>query len=237
MEVGEQQNILYKHAGQRIRERRRSLRVTQGKLAEMLNISYQQVQKYETGINQLSLGRLLQFAKALNVAPEYFYEGISLDDVIGRQIDSDIIERSRTKPIQILLVEDNLADAMLFSEAIKEFENLASLHCINDAEMVKSYLQNYSGKIGQSSPDIIILDLNLPKIGGLQLLKEIKTNSQSSLIPTLILTNSMSKKEMMEAYRLGAAGFIQKSIDFVEYKESIETVVLYWSKVVALPVK
>ena len=87
------------------------------------------------------------------------------------------------------------------------------------------------------TPEIVILDLNLPKISGMQLLKEIKSNSQTASLPVLILTNSISKKEMTEAYRLGASGFIQKSIDFEEYREAIETLVMYWSKVVALPSK
>jgi len=233
----EQPNVIYKQVGLRIKERRRVLRITQSRLAEILDISYQQVQKYETGINQLSLTKLLQFAKALNVSPEYFYEGLTVDSTIGKQVDSDFIQRTRSGPVHILLVEDNLSDALLFSKVAKEFENQVSLHCISDAEQVKGYLGNSPETSGKEATDLVILDLNLPKISGLQLLKEIKTNSQTCPLPVLMLTNSVSKKEMIEAYRLGAAGFIQKSINFEEYRQSIETMIIYWSKVVALPVK
>ncbi len=211
------------------------LRMNQTQLAKLLGVSYQQVQKYETGENQVSVSRLLQFAGILNVPPGYFYEGLKLDDMIGVQIDSDVIQKVRTEPLRILLVEDNASDVILFRKALPETE--MSLHHIQDAETVMDYLQNCEAKYGKQRPDIIILDLSMPKIGGMQLLKSVKKNPQLSEIPVIILTNSISKREMQEAYRVGAAGFIQKSVQMEEFRESLDIALNYWSRVVALPCK
>ncbi len=223
---------LYSQVGQRMRERRKQLNISQGRLAEMLGISYQQVQKYETGQNQLALGRMLQFSSILNVSPDYFYEGLNPDE-IGIGIETDVIQRERSRPLRVLLVEDSPADALLFQKMIQPIEQDIQLHCISESDTVMQYL--YQSEQAAQSPDLIILDLNLPKLNGLQLLKAIKSTAQTQVLPTLILTNSISKREMQEAYRLGCAGFIQKSLDLATYKESVLGTVHYWSKIVALP--
>jgi CheY-like chemotaxis protein/DNA-binding XRE family transcriptional regulator len=225
---GDKQAGIYLHVGNRIRERRKTLGISQTRIAELMGISYQQVQKYETGTNQISLTRLLQFAHILNVAPEHFYEGVSVDGMIGTAVESDLIQKSN-RELHVLLVEDNPGDAMLFERALKSSGLRVRFSCLSDTERLLE-------TVGQRQPpDLVILDLNLPRISGLQLLKDMKSNSQIAHIPAVILTNSVSRREMMEAYRLGASGFIQKSMSFEEYKENIDTVMNYWLKVVALP--
>jgi len=237
MDVMEKNSDLYKTVGQRIRERRRKLRITQTQLADLIGISYQQVQKYEAGLNHLSLERLMQFAKLLSVSPDHFYQGIRFDDGVGSAVESDVIRSTTSQRLRILLVEDNMADVLLFKKSMEKYTKVADLYCIDDPERVMDYLCNHMTKYGNSAPDIMVLDLNMPKVGGLKLLKDLKSNSQNSLLPVIVLTNSISRKEMQEAYRLGAAGFIQKSINFEEYRESIGILINYWSKVVVLPMR
>lgn len=232
----EPHHSVYTYVGQRIRERRKLLKMSQTQLAQMMGFSYQQMQKYETGASQVSLSKLLQFAKILNVPPLFFYEGAKLDDEIGEGIASDIIQKTRTETLHVLLVEDSPADVILFRKALSVCSEQVDLHVIHDSETVGDFLQNHHEKHGKAMPDLIILDLSLPKITGLQLLKSIKSNSETAELPVIILTNSISKKEMREAYRSGAAGFIQKSVDMEQYMESIETVMRYWAKTVSLPV-
>ncbi len=232
----EPNNSVYAYVGQRIRERRKLLKMSQTQLAQLMGFSYQQMQKYETGTSQISVSKLLQFAKILNVPPLYFYEGAKLDDGIGESIASDIIQKTRTEPLNVLLVEDSPADVILFRKALSACSEQVDLYVIHDSETVGDFLQNHYEKYGKSQPDLIILDLSLPKITGLQLLKSIKSNSETIELPVIILTNSISKKEMREAYRSGAAGFIQKSVDMEQYMESIETAMRYWAKAVSLPV-
>ncbi len=232
----EPHSTVYTYVGQRIRERRKLLRLSQAQLAEMMGFSPQQMQKYETGVNQLSVSKLLQFAKILNVPPLFFCEGVNLDDEIGEGIVTDVIQKVRTEPLHVLLVEDSPADVILFRKALSMCSEQVDLQVIHDSETVGDYLKNHHEKYGKASPDLVILDLSLPKITGLQLLKSMKNNSETVEIPVIILTNSISKKEMKEAYRTGAAGFMQKSVDMDQYMESIETAMRYWSKVMSLPV-
>lgn len=226
---------VYEYVGARIRERRKLLKMSQTQLADLMGFSYQQMQKYESGSSQVSLSRMLQFAQALNVPPLYFYEGAKLDDAIGKGIESDTIQKSRTAPLHVLLVEDSAADVILFRKALTACSEQVDLHVIHDPEKVGDYLQNHSKKYGKPTPDLVVLDLSMPKINGLQLLKYIKGNAEMIELPVIILTNSISKREMREAYRSGAAGFIPKSVDMEEYIELIETAMRYWSRAVALP--
>lgn len=230
-----QHHSVYAFVGQRIRERRQALKLSQVQLAEMMGFSYQQMQKYESGTSQASVSRLLQFAEILGVPASYFYDGAKLDCGIGKAIPSDVIQRTRSTPLNVLLVEDNPADVLLFRKALSACSEQVELYIIHKPETVGDYLQNYETKYGKSTPELIILDLSLPKITGLQLLKSIKNNSATQELPVIILTNSISKKEMQEAYRNGASGFVQKSVDMEVYMDTIETAMRYWSKAVALP--
>lgn len=231
----DQHQTVYCFVGQRIRERRKTLKMSQSQLAELMGFSYQQIQKYETGSSQVSVGKLLQLAQVLNVPPLYFYEGIKLDDGIGQGIERDTIQKTRTTPLNVLLVEDSPGDVILFRKALSVCSEQVDLHVIHDSETVGDYLHNHDAKFGKPRPDLVILDLSLPKITGLQLLKSIKSNTETMEIPVVILTNSISRKEMREAYRLGASGFIQKSVDMDQYIEAIEIAVHYWARAVALP--
>jgi len=195
MNVTEQHKSVYVYIGQRIKERRKLLRLSQTQLADLMGFSYQQMQKYET----------------------------------------DIIQKTRTEPLRILLVEDNTSDVFLFNKAINTYSEMVDVYTIHDSEKVMDFLQNHEAKWGKKSPNIVILDLSMPKIGGLDLLKLIKKNPKTLMLPVLILTNSISTRDLIEVYKAGASGFIQKSVDLDDYIETLETVVKYWSKIVALP--
>lgn len=235
MNFSEQHKLIYVFIGQRIKERRKLLNLNQSELAEMMGFSYQQMQKYETGASHVSAGKLLLFAKILNVPPSYFYEGLNLQDAVGGRLDNQIIQKAREEPLRILLVEDSPADVILFNKALDACSERAEVHVIHDSEQVMDFLQNHERRFGQRAPDIVILDLSLPKLNGMALLKVIKKNQKTMEIPVIVLTNSISVKDMMESYREGAAGFIQKSVELEDYTESLDVVVKYWSKIVALP--
>jgi CheY-like chemotaxis protein/DNA-binding XRE family transcriptional regulator len=229
------QEPVYAYIGQRIRERRKLLKLSQTELAELMGFSYQQMQKYETGASHVSAGKLLLFARILNVPPNYFYEGLRLEESIGERIDGSVIQKTRDKTFRILLIEDNPADVLLFKKALSECEESIDVQTFHDADTAMDFLQNHENKFNQKLPDLVLLDLSLPKVGGLDLLKAVKKNPRLTELPVVILTNSISMGDMMEAYRLGAAGFIQKSVELKEYVDCMAVVIKYWSKVVALP--
>ncbi|MDD3030114.1 MAG: response regulator [Alphaproteobacteria bacterium] len=235
MNVAEHQDAIYAYIGQRIRERRKLLKLSQTELAELMGFSYQQMQKYETGISHVSAGKLLLFAKILNVPPNYFYEGLNLEGSFGTQIDETVIQKKQAKPFSIVLIEDNPADVILFKKALTECGYEVDVHIFHESDSALDFLHNYETKFHNRRPDLVVLDLSLPKKNGMGLLKTIKKNSSLQSIPIIILTNSISLKDMVEAYRHGAAGFIQKSVDLSEYMDYIAVVIKYWSKVVVLP--
>lgn len=230
-----QQPSIEQFVGNKIRERRKLLKLNQTELATMLGLSYQQVQKYESGATTLTLGRLMHIAQILNVQPNYFYDGAPTQDLMSPAQNADVINKHRNRPLQIFLIEDNSSDEILFKNAVEQSGIPADIHCMQQPDRVMDFLQHHESKYGRPRPDLIVLDLNLPKINGLELLKMIKKNSPSSDIPVLILTNSIRVQEMQECYRHHGAGFIQKSIDFDEFCEDIATAMKYWAKTVILP--
>ena len=235
MNLTEQYQSVYVFIGRRIKERRKLLNLSQSQLSEMMGFSYQQIQKYETGASQISAGKLLLFAKILNVPPHYFYEGLNLEEAVGKRVDQQVIQKTRTEPLRIVLVEDNPADVILFRKALASCSEQADVHVIHDSEKLMDFLQNHGTHFGQKSPDIVVLDLSLPKLTGLDLLKSIKKHPKTLELPVIVLTNSINIKDMMSSYREGASGFIQKSVALEDYIESLDIMVKYWSKIVALP--
>ena len=229
-------DIVDKFVGNKIKERRKTLKLSQSKLAELMGLSYQQIQKYESGTNKVTVKRLMQLANVMNVPATYFYEGVKLEeDAIGEAIDSDVLRTDRTNPINILLVEDNASDEILLRKAVEDCGEQANIHSISDPEQVIDYLKNYSSKFGHSKPDLIFLDLNMPKIDGKSLLKMIKKDRDILDTPIIILSNSINANDMTEIYKHQACSFIPKSVDYDDFSECIATTVRYWSKVVVLP--
>ena len=223
------------YIGNKIKERRKQLKLSQQDLAKILSISYQQVQKYESGDTSTTLVRLFQIASALNATTEFFLEGAPSDEDIGEKIKSETISRARGRALEILLVEDNSGDQLLFRKAIEMCAEEVSVNVISDSEKVSDYLSNTKSKYGQETPDLVLLDLSMPKVSGMDILKQIKKNQAISHIPVIIVTNSVRTTDMEQCYKLGAAGFVLKSTDFDAYVKMISLFVEYWSKVIILP--
>ncbi|MDE2030351.1 MAG: response regulator [Alphaproteobacteria bacterium] len=234
MGEAEQQKI-YAYIGQRVRERRKLLKLSQKSLAALMGFSYQQVQKYEMGASKVSAGKLLAFARILNVPVGYFYEGFRREEEIGARIAGGLIQKRPARAFHILLVEDNPSDVILFRKALAFHAARIGIHSIHDPGEVMGYLQNHEAKFGHPFPDLIVADLAMPKISGLDILRAVKRTAATAAIPVVILTNSVSAGDMAQSYRCGASGFIQKAVDFDAYRNTIETAVKYWSEVVALP--
>jgi chemotaxis family two-component system response regulator Rcp1 len=135
---------------------------------------------------------------------------------------------------QILLVEDNAADIRLTKEAIQESKLISDLNVVKDGVEAINFLK----KIGKYSkahrPDLILLDLNLPKKSGLEVLGEIKQDKDLRRIPVVILTISANEEDLIKAYNLHANCFINKPLDIKEFYTIMEFICIYWFKVVKL---
>ena len=140
-------------------------------------------------------------------------------------------------PIDILLVEDNPADVRLMVETLKEEKIYNTLHVVGDGEEALAFLRKEGKYSNAVRPDLILLDLNLPKIDGRQVLKEIKTDDKFKAIPVVILTVSKSEEDIIKSYNLHANCYITKPVDLVQFSKVAKAVQDFWLTIVKLPPK
>lgn len=140
-------------------------------------------------------------------------------------------------PIQILLVEDNEGDVVLTLEAFESIRLVNAINVVNDGEEAIQYL-NKEGKFTDAvEPDMILLDINLPKIDGKEVLHYIKTHERFKVIPVVILTSSASEKDIYDTYAEHANCYITKPVDFNKFITVIKSIETFWINIVQLPVK
>jgi DNA-binding response OmpR family regulator len=135
-----------------------------------------------------------------------------------------------TKKI-ILLVEDNPDDELLTLRAMRKNNIANEIIVTRDGAEALDYIfrdGQYKERKPEEHPQVILLDLNLPKIGGLDVLRKIRGNESSALYPVVILTSSKEERDLVESYRLGANSYIRKPVDFNQFSEAIRQLGLYW---------
>jgi len=132
---------------------------------------------------------------------------------------------------EILLVEDDPKDARFAIRELQIQKPNTLIEVARDGEEALDFLfcrGAYSDRSPAHPPKLILLDLKLPKIDGLQVLREIKNNAQTRAIPVVALTSSREENDRMESYRLGINSYVQKPVNFEEFRRTIQTVGLYW---------
>ncbi|MCG6168743.1 response regulator [Leptospira sp. FAT2] len=141
--------------------------------------------------------------------------------------------------IHILVAEDDPDDRLLMRDGFRENNLINPLHFVKDGEELFEFLQNkgeYSDIVKYPRPGIILLDLNMPKMDGREVLKTIKTIPEFKKIPVIVLTTSREEEDMLQTYDLGANSFIRKPVEFGAFMETIRTLGQYWLEIVELPV-
>lgn len=127
-------------------------------------------------------------------------------------------------PLNLLLIEDDRIEVMKLERTMK---SLQLSHNINVAANGEEALEILSD--GTELPDLILLDLNMPKLNGIEFLKILKSNETLKFIPTVILTTSSHKKDLLQCYKIGVSGYILKPLKYEDYVEKIDKVLAYWS--------
>jgi CheY-like chemotaxis protein len=141
----------------------------------------------------------------------------------------------RNGPAVILLVEDNPDDVALTMEALKEGNIGNDLHVAKDGVEALAFLRKQGTHAGAPRPDLILLDLNLPRKDGREVLEEIKSDASLCQIPVVVLTTSRAESDVINSYRLHANCFVTKPVDFDEFLEIVRSIEHFWFSVVNLP--
>lgn len=137
--------------------------------------------------------------------------------------------------LNILIVEDNSGDIVLTREAFEEVGLSDKVHISKDGEEAMRFLRKESPFENAPTPDIILLDLNIPKKDGREILLEIKNDDDLKIIPVIILTTSKSDKDILSCYRSHANCYIEKPVDFDQFVEIISSIKDFWLNMVHLP--
>ena len=138
-------------------------------------------------------------------------------------------------PIEILLVEDNPGDERLTREALKEGKVYHKLHWAKDGVEAMEFLQRRGKYKDVPRPDIILLDLNLPKKDGREVLQEIKSDEQLRRIPVVVLTTSKAEEDVLKSYNLHANCYVAKPVDLEKFITVVKSIDIFWLSVVTLP--
>ena len=139
--------------------------------------------------------------------------------------------------IEILLVEDNPADVRLTLEALKVGNIRSKVQVIKDGEKAVNYFKKGKGFENRSLPDLILLDLNLPKLSGREVLAVIKQDEDLKHIPVIILTTSKSEEDILKSYQHHANCYITKPVDFDQFSDLIKKLDYFWFSIVKMPSK
>lgn len=139
------------------------------------------------------------------------------------------------REVKILLVEDNEGDIVLTVEALREAKVSNGIHVIKDGEDALRYLRKEGNYKDAGTPDLILLDINLPRIDGIGVLTEIKKDEEMMLIPVVMLTTSDSEKDVLESYHNHANCYITKPVDYQKFIEVVHLIKDFWISIVKLP--
>jgi two-component system, response regulator len=135
------------------------------------------------------------------------------------------------QPVDILLVEDNPTDVELAIRALKKSGLANNIFTVNDGEEALDFLycrNKFEHRNPNHTPKIILLDLKLPKVDGLQVLRTLKADEEKKIIPVIVLTSSNQEKDMVESYKLGVNSYIQKPVDFDQFISAVNQIGYYW---------
>lgn len=141
-------------------------------------------------------------------------------------------------PVEIIIVEDNPQDAELTIRALKKLNVACNILVAEDGEIALNIIFSkgiYKARQGQAPPKVIFLDLKLPKVSGLEILKEIKTNPETKRIPVVVVTSSREDPDIKAAYELGANGYVVKPVEFEAFSNSITQTGMFWLNVNETP--
>ena len=146
-----------------------------------------------------------------------------------------MVLKDKLRPVEILLIEDNPGDVRLTKEALKEGKLINNLHVVGDGVEALAYLKKIGNFKNEPTPDLILLDLNLPKKDGRELLAEIKEDKHFKHIPVVVLTTSKAEADIIKSYESHANCYITKPVDMNQFIKIVQSIEFFWFSIVKLP--
>ena len=143
----------------------------------------------------------------------------------------------QVQPAEILLVEDNPGDVRLVQEALRESKIINQLHAVSDGKEALAFLRKQGSYANSRRPDLILLDLNLPRKDGREVLSEIKADPDLRRIPVVIVTSSKAEDDILKSYNHHANCYITKPLDLEKFIEVVKAIQDFWISIVKLPPK
>lgn len=147
------------------------------------------------------------------------------------------MDQSKYRPVEILLVEDNMADIRLTKEILKDSKVRNNLHFVMDGVEAISFLRKEGQYSDAPKPDLVLLDLNLPKKDGREVLEEIKNDENLKRIPIVVLTTSKAEQDILKTYNLHANCYITKPVDLDQFITVVKSIEEFWFTIVKLPIE
>ena len=151
------------------------------------------------------------------------------------EIEEEIVEH---RPIDILLVDDNEADIKITLRAFTKLKIKSKVHVVNDGQEALDYIHRkgkYHDKEKYPRPDLILLDINMPRLDGFGVLNKLKSDPKYDFIPVIMLTSSRAEEDIVKSYKDGAASFIPKPINYDDFVKVVKGMYSYWQKLSKLP--
>lgn len=145
------------------------------------------------------------------------------------------MEHPHGKSITVLMVEDSPSDALMTREALNHAKVINELHIVEDGVEALAFLRREGKYANAPRPDLILLDLNLPRKDGREVLSEIKFDERLKMIPVVVLTTSKAEEDVVRAYGLHANCYVTKPVDFSAFAEVVRSIRNFWFSVVTLP--
>lgn len=148
-----------------------------------------------------------------------------------------IAEQVQVQPIEILMVEDNPGDVRLVQEALRDSKIINHLCAVSDGQKALAFLRKQGGFAKVVRPDLILLDLNLPRKDGREVLAEIKSDEDLRRIPVVVLTSSKAEEDIVKAYNHHANCYVTKPVDLEKFVAVVKSIEDFWVSIVKLPPK